>query len=369
MGVLCIALTLLLVFSRSSLANISLFLYIQKVIKYFLLIIPLIAGLFLKVTRRDLIIFPLLLVFAFIGARLAKDTAILQIVVLAFGLRGIKANSLVNLFLWSSIAGTTIIILGTLLGIFTQVQVLGTIMNIKTSFGFILPNTAGLQFLLIILLLIVKSSYKHAYAYLMIPFLFLLYLTGARTSQGLALLALGMFLVLKMQTAHTFLKRHTVGIIMVLFIGAVAFSIVTVMMYSDGVMQTLINKLNTTMSGRLKLGSTVMDNYGLTLFGQHIPYSLVDNTKVTWVKTAYLWLDNAYLKLIFNFGCIWLVVYFLAFWRLAKEVSDSDNFIFIIPMVVIILLGISESAILYYWFNFICFAFVADFSKSNQSSS
>ncbi|HFC9124603.1 TPA: hypothetical protein QFU67_002449 [Enterococcus faecium] len=98
LGVLCIALTLLLVFSRSSLANISLFLYIQKAIKYFFLIVPLIAGLFIKLTRRELIIFPLLLVLAFVGARLTKDTAILQIVILVFGLRGIKVNSLVDLF-------------------------------------------------------------------------------------------------------------------------------------------------------------------------------------------------------------------------------------------------------------------------------
>ncbi|EMF0050141.1 MULTISPECIES: hypothetical protein [Enterococcus] len=62
-----------------------------------------------------------------------------------------------------------------------------------------------------------------------------------------------------------------------------------------------------------------MDNYGLTMFGQHIPYSLVNNTKVTWVKTSYLWLDNAYLKIIFNFGCIWLIVYLLAFRQLAKK--------------------------------------------------
>ena len=98
LGVLCIALTFLLVFSRSSLANISLFLYMQKAIKYFFLIVPLIAGLFIKLTRRELIIFPLLLVLAFVGARLTKDTAILQIVILVFGLRGIKVNSLVDLF-------------------------------------------------------------------------------------------------------------------------------------------------------------------------------------------------------------------------------------------------------------------------------
>lgn len=98
LGVLCIALTLLLVFSRSSLANISLFLYMQKAIKYFFLIVPLIAGLFIKLTRRELIIFPLLLVLAFVGARLTKDTAILQIVILVFGLRGIKVNPLVDLF-------------------------------------------------------------------------------------------------------------------------------------------------------------------------------------------------------------------------------------------------------------------------------
>jgi hypothetical protein len=98
LGVLCIALTLLLVFSRSSLANISLFLYMQKAIKYFFLIVPLIAGLFIKLTRRELIIFPLLLVLAFVGARLTKDTAILQIVILVFGLRGIKVNALVDLF-------------------------------------------------------------------------------------------------------------------------------------------------------------------------------------------------------------------------------------------------------------------------------
>ena len=58
-------------------------------------------------------------------------------------------------------------------------------MNIKTSFGFILPNTAVLQFLLIILLLIIKTFYDYRYIYLMLPFLIFLYLTGARTSQGL----------------------------------------------------------------------------------------------------------------------------------------------------------------------------------------
>ena len=70
----------------------------QKAIKYFFLIVPLIAGLFIKLTRRELIIFPLLLVLAFVGARLTKDTAILQIVILVFGLRGIKVNALVDLF-------------------------------------------------------------------------------------------------------------------------------------------------------------------------------------------------------------------------------------------------------------------------------
>jgi len=240
-------------------------------------------------------------------------------------------------------------------------------MNIKTSFGFILPNTAGLQFLLIILLLIIKTFYDYRYIYLMLPFLIFLYLTGARTSQGLVLIAMIVFLALKISGIYTFIERHLVGIIMILFISTVVFSIVTVVMFNDGVMQALINKLNTAMSGRLKLGATIMDNYGLTMFGQHIPYSLVDNTKVTWVKTSYLWLDNAYLKIIFNFGCIWLIVYLLAFRQLAKKVRYSGRIIFIIPMVVIILLGISESAVLYYWFNFICIAFVADFSKSDQS--
>ncbi|WPW67093.1 hypothetical protein U0Q17_03091 (plasmid) [Lactiplantibacillus plantarum] len=134
-------------------------------------------------------------------------------------------------------------------------------MNIKTSFGFILPNTAGLQFLLIILLLIIKTFYDYRYIYLMLPFLIFLYLTGARTSQGLVLIAMIVFLALKISGIYTFIERHLVGIIMILFISTVVFSIVTVVMFNDGVMQTLINKLNTAMSGRLKLGATIMDNY------------------------------------------------------------------------------------------------------------
>lgn len=74
------------------------------------------------------------------------------------------------------------------------------------------------------------------------------------------------FLALKISGIYTFIERHLVGIIMILFISTVVFSIVTVVMFNDGVMQALINKLNTAMSGRLKLGATIMDNYGLTMF-------------------------------------------------------------------------------------------------------
>lgn len=85
--------------------------------------------------------------------------------------------------------------------------------------------------------------------------------------------------------------------------------------WRDGIGATL----NGLLSGRLNLSSYGIDNFGFTLFGQRVDYSILHNPAYWSIQVPSFTFDCVYSYLWSNIGIIWLVLICLCFFALARR--------------------------------------------------
>lgn len=346
----------------------SIFILVSNFFKYLLIVIPIVGGCLISISLRELLLYMFLFAMAIITWHQSKDSTMFQVICLAFGLRKIDFRRVVLVFFSGLGLGTAFILIGSLVGEFTSVVTMsGEESAIKTSLGFMLPNTAGLilfNLLLMLVYLIMERSRNQKGLFLCtLPIAYLVYKTGARTSFFLVILLYIIWGCLSNQKISKAVLRHMSEIVIGITAFVIVFSYVTSANYSDSGWMSQLNNLTTN---RLAFGSQAVSNYGLTFFGQTIPYNAISLEEIWWNRSSYFWIDNAYIKLLVNEGVFWIGVLLYGIYIMTKKAKSAGNVALVIPVILMVLLGYSESSFLYSWFDFVLFAAGANFSMKKN---
>ncbi|NLR31738.1 hypothetical protein [Levilactobacillus tujiorum] len=369
LATIALALAALIVTSRSSVALTSGFFGMgAKAFEALLIIVPIVVGSLRPISLRTLLAYSLLFLLAIITWIESKDMAIFQIICLAFGLRKIDFQKIAVTFFSGLSLGTIVIFLGAIFGKFNSVittRTTGDANNlIKTSLGFLLPNTAGLVLLamLITALYIFNFSGKFRRQLCLfictLPILYLIYRTGARTSLILAIITYTVWVLLSRRKIAEFMLNHMVTVVVSIAVGVFIFSYGTALFYENSSSDWLLN-LDRLTTGRLSLSSRALSEYGTTLVGQHVTSNVVGLGGLQ----SYFWIDNSYIRILVNEGIVWGGILLWGIYIATKRAKLAGNVMFVMPMIVMLILGYSESSLLYFWFDFMLFSIDASFPQ------
>lgn len=108
-------------------------------------------------------------------------------------------------------------------------------------------------------------------------------------------------------------------------------------------------KIDNLLSGRLKLGSSAIKDYGIHLFG----------TKIEWVgfqldgtlKGTYNYVDSSYLQIALSFGLILLMVVLLIYYYLLKSAYKDNSYFLVCIVSIILVFSVTEPRLVNLVFN------------------
>lgn len=360
---------LYIIFSRSSLSTKTLFSVCTKVSEILIVSSSIVYGLTKKIKIKQFIFYIVFIVLGGLTWKLTKDKSIILIIIICFGLRDIDFFEIVKIFTVSILGACGIIIGGSLIGIFPQIVTTGVSIDVKNSFGFILPNTAGITLLILILCSLYLSGRLQKYVtegIVLVPLFVLLYFTGARTSLVVAVIGLVMWLAFLSPKIRFFTERHLVAIVMGTLIASILFSIFSTLAMKNAAVGSTMYKMNELLSNRLSLQSTAVDTYGLTFFGQYIPYNLIPLNEQWWNKSSMFWVDNSYIKILIGEGIIWLPMLLLVAYYQSRRAQVGKDVFYVILACTIFMMGVSESSFLYFWANIVLITSTASFGSKGD---
>lgn len=202
----------------------------------------------------------------------------------------------------------------------------------KHSFGISHPNQLGA----VLMVLILCSAYLFIYASKNIKFIlvilniFYLVLLNSSGSRGAILASLLMFFVLIL-----FYTKPNYLYSICLFIGVFFFFFslysTSTSVYASG---SILNKLDTMLTNRIRMNNVFMTNYGIKIFGQQILYT--GGSSIMY-HADYAYLDNGYLRNLINFGISYSLLFYAYLVSVIRKVNSLNlysAYIIIIPMLV-----------------------------------
>lgn len=200
---------------------------------------------------------------------------------------------------------------------------------------------------------------------------FVFYFTNSRLSFVLSMVSLGVAIIYKKFYAYLQKKQLIYNLLVLSYLlCAVVFYGLTVT-YSSGVQWK--KAINDFLGGRLLLGQTSLFQYGVTLFGQQIPWVGnglgVDGTRT---PGAYLWVDCLYIQVLQRYGIVFLIL-FLAILTLAMyHCYKQKKFLLMIMLSLVALHCMIDDLQLYLQYNTFWFAIgmvlLERISKKNNQS-
>lgn len=235
----------------------------------------------------------------------------------------------------------------------------------KHSFGYNHPNQFGISIFSVITILMVatynriyqKGILKYGLLVLQAPLLLLIFQSGSRGAEIATLITYLIFFVLLVANKHqNFLFLMGTFVLM----GAVIFSLYTTSSSVNTVGSFLYN-LNQVFTQRLQLNNYFYQNYGVSILGQKVFYNLNAT-----VGSNYAIIDNAYVKLIVNYGLVYTISYIGYIILIMKRVVLKKEVALLIPIISFIVYGLIEQGFIQYWVNFsMLFSGVLFYNKGN----
>lgn len=221
----------------------------------------------------------------------------------------------------------------------------------KHSFGYNHPNQLGVSIFTLITISIVFLFKKinecnvvqYRYILLQIPLIMLLLQSGSRGAESATLITYSMFALLLIFKNRV---KVTLWISIVVLVIVVSFSIYS-MNDSVNTVGSFLYKLNEVFTQRIQLNNYFYEKYGITFLGQKVEYTLVPN-----FASNYAIIDNAYVKLLINYGLIYSFFILIYNAALIKKLGDRRYLGLLIPLVSFIVYGAVEQGYLQYWVNF-----------------
>ena len=126
-----------------------------------------------------------------------------------------------------------------------------------------------------------------------------------------------------------------------------AFSIMIHWLYTDN--NIILNKLNTMLSGRLQLGYQAIKEYGVTLWGQ--PIEWIGYSRIEELRGAYNYVDSSYVRLMLEFGLIFLILVVAAYGIILKRAIKNKDFYLAWVVIFVLIFNVTEPRLINLTFN------------------
>lgn len=311
----------------------SLFFY-TKMCAYILFILSLLLE---KIKVRNLlnnIFFTLTCVVAFY---FSKNTDIITLALVGISGLSINFDKAVIVQFVSKIFGIILTLLFYWGGYAKDIIMTRTNGQIRHSFGFIHPNSYATHVAYSSLMyLFIRKNKITQIELLLIAVINIIVsqITGTRTS--LLIILLGVFLISIEKVFENGWICNIKKINWFYIFGIL--SLLLSFLYNK--YSNFLLPLDELFSGRLRQSSVFLSKYGISIFGQFIQTGM-DNSIGDSYGKVYI-LDNMYMKLIIQYGCI-LTIYFIGFFSHIRKKNES-NFIVQTSLLLLALYGVSESS-------------------------
>ena len=299
-----------------------------------------------KLSINKIVLIFLIIVGGIVSYSITNDIMIFELLLMVTASIGLKFNEVVKNDFKSKIIIFTLIVSSYLLGYTSTNFTIFRNGELRNSFGFYHPNTFGMYVMIVFL----------EYIYIMRPKNIGLILSGSllavfvnfssnARSAVYSMISVIVLVLLRRYVDKSIQNKTMAFILRNIYLFLLAISIYMTILYINK--NDLALWLNELMTGRISLQAEYMNRYNVGLFG-----NMIDFTKT---------LDNGYIKYLLNYGILVVVLYVWMNHSVIKKAIKNNNFIIVIYMVVLQIYTMSESSMLYIYFNiFLLYAFTKE---------
>jgi hypothetical protein len=280
----------------------------------------------------------------FIGYRVAGDRTILEAYAYGTGAIFIDYDKIISKMRTTWTCCTVTIAGLSLLGVIPTTSGIRETGAIRTSLGFVHPNTLGFILFIIGLLFFLDSYQRRNRS----SFIILLMLTTVDYFIANSRTTTVLLIILDIMTASKALKVHFIthhlkkrwgkNFLLVLICSLVIFTLWFATTY-DGSGE--LYQLNEILNDRVQNGAYYMSLFGISLFGKDIPDFVLWSDNFT-----HLYLDNGYLLMLIKYGVIASFIYLGIILQSArKAIKNRDIAVMVAVAVIAISLFTEQSAL------------------------
>lgn len=255
---------------------------------------------------------------------------LLELGFLVLGARSVPYKKILKVYLFISIPVILVTITGSLAGAIKDLIYVNESVY-KHSFGFNYTTDFGAHVFFAILAYIVlidgKIGYLEGAAFILISLIMYRFCGTRCSSASIILVVIGVVYV-RITNLICKDKKITLKIInvfdwcMILMLPLLAIiSFIATMTFSPD--NGIMNKVNSIMTGRLKLGQAAIKEYGFSLLGT--PFDMIGSGGNSAVKAAYNFVDNSYVMICIRYGTLFFVLTLAGFLWLAFKAKKEKN--------------------------------------------
>ena len=306
--------------------------------------------------------FPLIIVLicSFIAnAYITGNTTLLLLLLFCLACKNVDIDKLIN-FNWKfQLLLILVVIICYFLGVTNNFYLYRADGVIRSSMGFSHPNAFGMYLFSNFCQFLYCNIKKYHTSIFIIIGILLAYLSStfsdSRGSVYSFIILIIFTIIFKVKTKKTHLNGFTTKILIIVPIILSFLSLVIAFNYNSK--NEFLYNINSKLTGRISSASYIVNNYDVKVFGQKLP--LVSTAESMRSGKSALVLDNAYIKLLYQYGILVFLAFIIFYCILIKKSIKADNWILLVILLVFAIRGLTGNIL----FNLYGNIFLLYFSK------
>ena len=301
-----------------------------------------------KYKVKSIVIIILCIAISLISWKVSNSSEIAVLIIFIVSLKNIKFNDLVKFDIKAKIALVIVVLIFYGLGLTDVYYKYREDGRVRSSMGFSHPNIFG-TYIFSICCEYIYLNYKKIKLYkvigLVIVSFLVSYFSDSRTAQLSILIAVLFWCVFN---KYNIFKYKVVN-----FILSILFLLLTIVSYILGVLYAdnnkLVLKLDELLTGRIRCIDQFISDYDVNLFGNEL--ELVGTREAEENGISAKILDNAYMKILLQYGLISYVLFFILLFLGIKNAIKEKNYALCTMFLVYMIYGIFENALFLIRYN------------------
>ena len=323
----------------------------NKILRYSIYIIAIIKTIYIIIENKKINLrVAITVIFFSCIAIVSKNKQLLILIIIILLIRELEFKKIVKYCFYGNIIAYVSILLGAIMGLIPNWN-FSRGNEFRYAYGYSYPSITSTYFFLLLLMKFYLKSGKIEIWEIALELLitgFIYDVTDSRMGLLMACIIIGLELILKILEfkkikfkSKVFLKQ----LIIILPILVVAIIILLLVLYSKNI--NIAIKINKIMSDRLNLSIKAIHSYGIPLLGKDIKwYGWGGHGYIYQKDFEYNFVDIAYLKILFDYGLLFLILYILSYTMYMKKIVTNKERVFIIINILILIWGMIEPGML-----------------------